>query len=349
VIDKIADFIRHRREDFQDYLGGGALARIVGGVLGLYLILSLALGWWWSGEPEIINMPEYAKQKAESMQLQPVTGYTTTATLIYLGETLLDKPGGYISNDIFPPGLWLDNITNWEYGVLVQVRDLARVFRKELSRSQSQSVEDHDLTIAEPQFHFDNSSWALPASESEYRRGLKAAHRYLSRLADPSQADAQFYARSDNLRSWLSEVENRLGSLSRRLSESVGRQQLDHGLVGDAGAEQSTLTEGVQERKTPWLEIDDVFYEARGTTWALVHILKAIEHDFKSVLVNKNALVSLQQIIIELEATQDDIWSPMILNGGGFGFLANHSLTMSSYISRATAAIIDLRDLLQQG
>ncbi|WP_156497989.1 DUF2333 family protein, partial [Oleiphilus sp. HI0043] len=94
---------------------------------------------------------------------------------------------------------------------------------------------------------------------------------------------------------------------------------------------------------------DDVFYEARGTAWALVHILKAIEHDFKAVLINKNALVSLQQITLELEATQEAVWSPMILNGSGFGMLANHSLTMSSYISRASAAIIDLRSLLQQG
>jgi len=59
--------------------------------------------------------------------------------------------------------------------------------------------------------------------------------------------------------------------------------------------------------------------------------------------------VSLQQIIRELEPTQDTVWSPMILNGNGFGFLANHSLVMASYISRANAAITDLRALLDRG
>ncbi len=39
----------------------------------------------------------------------------------------------------------------------------------------------------------------------------------------------------------------------------------------------------------------------------------------------------------------------MILNGTGFGPMANHSLVMASYISRANAAIVDLRKLLQQG
>ena len=101
--------------------------------------------------------------------------------------------------------------------------------------------------------------------------------------------------------------------------------------------------------KTPWLQIDDVFYEARGSTWALIEFLQAVDVDFHSVLNKKNALVSLRQIIRELKATQDTVWSPVILNGTGFGFVANHSLVMASYISRANAAVIDLRDLLEQG
>jgi hypothetical protein len=257
--------------------------------------------------------------------------------------------GGYISNDVFPPGLWLDNIKNWEFGALVQIRDVNRWMRKDTSRSQSQSNEDKDLIIAEPQFNFDNSSWILPSTESEYENGIKALKRYLSRLADADQPDAQFYARADNLRNWLTDVETRLGSLSQRLSESVGKRQFNIGLSGDASAQQSTPGMVERQLKTPWLEIDDVFYEARGTAWALIHLLKAVEIDFKEVLEDKNAAVGLRQIIVELEATQDTVWSPFIFNGSGFGMLANHSLTMASYISRANAAIIDLRSLLVQG
>ncbi|MCZ0943114.1 MAG: DUF2333 family protein, partial [Gammaproteobacteria bacterium] len=67
------------------------------------------------------------------------------------------------------------------------------------------------------------------------------------------------------------------------------------------------------------------------------------------VLDNKNARVSVQQIIRDLEPTQDTLWSPVVLNGSGMGFLANHSLVMASHISRVNAAIIDLRSLLAQG
>lgn len=60
-------------------------------------------------------------------------------------------------------------------------------------------------------------------------------------------------------------------------------------------------------------------------------------------------MASVKQIIIELEGTQQPMWSPVILNGSGFGVLANHSLTMAAYLSRANAAISDMRDLLSRG
>tara|TARA_B110000037_G_scaffold13810_1_gene14538 strand:- start:280 stop:630 length:351 start_codon:yes stop_codon:yes gene_type:complete len=114
-------------------------------------------------------------------------------------------------------------------------------------------------------------------------------------------------------------------------------------------ATQSTPVRSEVSVKTPWLQIDDIFYEARGATWALMHFLQAVEVDFKDVLQDKNAEASLSQIIRELEASQRSIFFPIILNGSGFGIFANHSLAMANYISRANAAIIDLRRLLSQG
>jgi hypothetical protein len=319
------------------------------GLLGVYLLVTATLAWWWDYEPDTFPVVAHAAARAESRDQQPVTGYVTTATLIHLAETLLEKRGGYLSNDMFPPGIWMDNVPNWEFGVLTHIRDTARAFRNELSRSQSQSSEDPDLAEAEGKFFFDNSSWLFPRTEDEYRNGIALTSAYLDRLADPSQTNAQFYARADNLQQWLQIIEARLGSLSQRLSASVGKRQLDTALAGSPGASQSTPSPDEQELKTPWLEIDDVFYEARGQTWALLHLLRAVEIDFSDVLEKKNARVSLQQIIRELEPTQDTVWSPVILNGDGLGFLANHSLVMASYVARANAGITDLRALLAQG
>ncbi|MCW8932491.1 MAG: DUF2333 family protein [Gammaproteobacteria bacterium] len=315
----------------------------------------LILGFLWSREPELFDVREQTQllvnelNEKSAKKYQVVIGATTTTTVINVSKTLLNKPGGYLSNDVMPPGIFLDNIPNWEYGVLVQIRDMARVLRNDFSMSQSTSTEDKDLNLAEPSFNNDANKWLWPASEGKYQEGIDYLYGYLERLIDTEKPNAQFFARADNLVDWLQVVEKRLGSLSQRLSASVGQERINTDLAGDAQAQQATSSPNDLMIKTSWFEIDDVFYEARGTAWGLVHFLRAIELDFAPVLKKKNALLSLRQIIRELEATQDAIWSPIILNGSGFGMTANHSLVMASYISRANAAIIDLKRLLQDG
>jgi hypothetical protein len=319
------------------------------GVIVCVLLLILILGLYWSAEPDIFDIRENLQAKMQVSGSEPVIGSATSATLIRVAETLLDKPGGYLSNDIMPPGLYLDNIPNWEFGALVQVRDLSRAMREKYSRSQSQSRENPDLIIVEPKFHFDNNSWLFPPSESEYRDAIERLYVYFERISDPRDAEAQFFARADNLSSWLVDVESRLGSLSQRLSASVGQRRANTDTAGEQGASQSTPVQREVNVRTPWLLVDDIFYEARGATWALLHFLRAAEIDFADVLADKNANASLRQIIRDLEASQRTVFFPVILNGSGFGIFANHSLTMANYISRANAAIIDLRALLARG
>ena len=305
--------------------------------------------FWFNHEPALFDPVERSLAHAREHGHSVVTGYTTTATMMETVDQLLNKRGGYQSNDIMPPWVFLDNVSNWEFGVLTQMRDLARAMRNDFSRSQTQSTEDLDLTEADPLFHYDSERWIPPDTEGRYEKANQALEVYLTRLADQSAPNAQFYARADNLRDWLAIVEKRLGSLSQRLSASAGQERLNTDLSGDPEARQSTLAPEELEIQTPWMQIDDVFYEARGTTWALIHILRAMQIDFEDVLRKKNAQVSFRQIIRELESTQEPLHAPMVLNGDKFGGLANHSLVMASYISRANAAIIDLRTLLSQG
>ncbi len=315
----------------------------------LFLALQVILAMYYDQEPEFFNVQANAEKRAGMHQHDMVTGFVSGATFMQVTDVLLHKPGGYMSNDVMPPFVLMDNIPNWEFGVLVQVRDFARVMRNDISRSQSQSEEDEDLAAADPKFHNDNDKWIWPQTEGRYKEGQAHFHDYLTRLADPTDPGAQFFARTDNLVTWLNLVEKRLGSLSQKLSASVGQDRVNTDTGGDEVATTSTYKPSELRVQTSWLQIDDNFYEARGATWALIHFMKAIEVDFKGVLEKKNALVSLKQIVRELEAAQDTIWTPMILNGSGFGFFANHSLVMASYISRANAGVIDLRQLLEDG
>ncbi|MGQ8366573.1 DUF2333 family protein [Glaciecola sp. 1036] len=317
--------------------------------IAILLIIITMIGWWWSFEPDVKDVQLNAKRTAETNQHEVVVGYTTTVALIDVMDTLLHKPGGYISNDILPPGLVMDNIPSWEFGALEMSRDLALAMRKDFSRSQSQSVENQFLTKAQPSLNFDSNRWLLPSTEGEYEDAIEQLIAYRDDLANKDTNSSQFFARADNLREYLKQVEKRLGSLSQKLAASVGTESLNLDLAGDPANRSSTPQANVIKNKTSWFELDNNFYEARGACWAMLHFLKAIEVDFAVVLQKKNAEVSLQQIIRELEATQDTVFSPMILNGDGFGLLANHSLVMANYISRANAALIELSELLNQG
>ena len=319
------------------------------GIPALVVVMTLEAMYFLNHEPEPFNPIARATQHAQEHGHRIVPGYTTTATMIETVDVLLHKRGGYMSNDILPPWVFLDNVPNWEFGALTQIRDLARALRNDFSRSQTQSTEDPDLAVADPMFHYDSERWFPPDTEGRYKKANEALEKYLTRLTSSASPEAQFYARADNLTDWLAIVEKRLGSLSQRLSASVGQVRLNTDLSGDPEARQSTHSPSVLEVKTPWTEIDDVFYEARGSAWVLVHILHAMEVDFDDVLRKKNALVSFRQIIRELEATQEPLNSPMVLNGSQFGLFANHSLIMANYIARANAAIIDLGKLLQEG
>lgn len=330
--------------------GGRGPFAILGGAFALYALVIVVLVFVFDREPAQFDVQAATRARLAALKAgEPVRGAVTTATLVEIVDRMLDKPGGYLSNDVLPPGVLMDDLPNWEYGVLVQARDLAIAMRNDFGRSQTQSNEDPDLVRADNQLRISNDSWLFPAAETSYRDATHALEDYLARLGRTDASETQFYTRADNLRKYLEVVEKRLGDLSQRLSASVGQARVNTDLAGDVHAERATSAPSVVIVKTPWLEIDDVFYEARGASWALLHILRAIEIDFGPVLEKKNALVSLRQIIRELESTQDTVWSPMILNGEGFGFVANHSLVMASYISRATAAMIDLRMLLERG
>jgi len=305
-------------------------APVLGGGLLLLVLFQLVLGWYWSREPE-----PFAVVAPDSRQVPP--GVLLAETLARVSGTLLDKPGGYLRNDITPPGLFLDNIPAWELGVLHQVRDMTRALHHDMSLSRAQFIEDSDLAVAEAAFNANPDSWALPTAEREFRRGTESVASYGQRLARGK--DARFYSRAIYLQRWLGDAGANLGRLSARLNVALP----DHLPV--AGGEGLPTLPRLEE--TSWWEVDDVFYEARGSAWALLHLLKAAEVDFGPELARQQAGLRLRAAIHELEATQQTIWSPVILNGSGFGLFANHSLVMANYLSRAQTDLADVGVLLQ--
>ncbi len=80
-------------------------------VVALLLLFSV-IGIYWSRMPDIFWVTHTINNE------RVVVGYSTTDTLIRVAETMLEKPGGFLTNDRMPPSVILDNVPNWELGVL---------------------------------------------------------------------------------------------------------------------------------------------------------------------------------------------------------------------------------------
>jgi len=288
----------------------------------LLVVLLVLLGWYWSLEPDA---PQLAQLPAVRGQVSLPAGVATTAMLEATVQALFDKPGGFIGNDVLPPGVWLDNMAAFERGVMVASRDLVRAMRRDFSHSAAVSLEDPDLQRAEPRFFFEGDQWL--STEGEYREGLAALESYRLRLA-AKPAGAHFFARADGLSRWLADVDDRLNAYGRRLARVS---------APDASAADRSDT------PASWSQIDDAFYEARGYAWALQAQQAAIGVDFAEVLRTADAGALHRDVIAALAGTQKPIRSPLILNGSEYGVLANHSLVMAGYLARARAAIAQWR------
>ena len=319
-----------------------------GTLVGVVVIVMLVLGEWWSREPSMFNVQDEAIERMNVTHTdQMPIGYVYANTLAHIADVILHKHGGYLTNDVAPPGLFCDNIQSWEYGALVMLRDATTALRNHFARDQSQSAEDPDLAQAEPYFYYEHNSWALPSTEAEYEKGVEALHNYMTRLQNPTSTSrpAQFHSRADNLWQYTEVVIKRLGGLNTRLAASTDRfSGATHGDPSNP-IDINMPTIG----QTPWMEIDNVFYEARGACWALLHILKAIKHDFSDILLDKRAMNTVDNMIQAMENALTPTLSPVVLNGDGFGLFANYSLAMANYIARANAAALDLRDVMNRG
>jgi hypothetical protein len=359
ALDRLQDLYARAREflKFRWVPGGAWTSYAAAAVFFLLLVIPFVLSLWWGMQPArfdvVANAEAMAEERGHLDGGELPTGYVSAATLDELTRFLLDKPGGYLSNDILPPGVLMDNIPAFETGVVIQVRDFAEALRDDITRSQTQSREDPDLAAADPQFSFDYAKWGvlfIPSTESEYRKGQAFLRSYLARLAGKGEGrDGQFYVRADNLSDWLKTVEKRLGDYAQRLAAARPEIRVQRNLAGEPAGTQARAEAAEEAAGTPWMQIDNVWWEARGTSWALLHLLEAIRHDFRPVLADKNAIPSINHVIRELHngVSEKDAW--MVLNGEPFGLLANHSLVMSSYLARANAAVINLRELLQKG
>ncbi|WP_458527314.1 DUF2333 family protein [Onishia taeanensis] len=340
------------------------------GLVAAYLVVTLVLGAWWSLAPEGFDVQRASAEQRGRLSPEPLAsngngesagnaesastggsadeaqanaqsstegnvegsveassppldtspagrGAVIIATQLTLLETLLDKPGGYLRNDMLPPGLWLDNMPAWELGVLRQARGLAHAL------VENGAGEEGALTETQERLDGDSKDWLYPSTE--HRLG-KARDGYATVLEEFNDQRRALPAEGDVPAYWLSRVARRLDELTYRLSASVADPEALRELEVDIDQ---------LPGPTPWYRVDDIFFEARGQAWAIEHLLAAMVADYGDVVAAADAGALIDRLYAELEQAQRRLWSPVVLNGTGFGVFANHSLMMAAYTQRA--------------
>jgi len=247
----------------------------------------------------------------------------------------------WMPNDLFWPTVFLDNMPNFQIGVLEVVRYNVRVLRDNLSRMRTTDKLDPDAEAAFTALSNDPYKWWFPSAESKWKLANTHLTAYDRNLLS---GKSNFFARADNLVELLNQYLSLMGGVNTRLINAPRDIKTTLAVEEEKGKISPTTMVDID---IPWRQIDDNFYYAQGVAYALHQSFKAIRTDFIDVLADKNSLQLADKILEVLGRCQ---FEPLIVfNGDPGSIFANHSLNLSGVFNDARQKINSLTVALMQG
>ncbi|HEX9449478.1 MAG TPA: DUF2333 family protein [Dongiaceae bacterium] len=306
---------------------GGSRWRAVKWLLGLIVVVLLA--YYPIGMLVVHKIDDDPDYKAPA-------GPAGTSQAVAVEAALLSREvnlNGWISNDpFFLPGYMLDNMPNFQQGMLQAMRRFTLELQDQIGRSRASSSIDPDLQKAVGYLNYSPFVWfwnpavsLAPAasSEAQYRAAIRSLQTYNDRLA---QGKATFEPRADNLMMTL---------------DGIGKD------LGDAS---SDIDKQIDENSGNWLDFtaDDVFYRTKGLAYAYGIMLRDLGIDYKQVIQEKGATAIWQRMVGSLmEAAALRPW--VVVNGRPDAQLQpNHLAAEGFYIQRARTQLYEMTDILQK-
>jgi len=240
---------------------------------------------------------------------------------------------GWTANDpFFLPGSTLDNMPNFQQGLVYGLSRFGNALAEQLARSRGSSAVDPDVDRAAGLLRYPGTVWLFDLStsmaptasaESQYRAAWRALRAYNQRVAEGT---ATFDRRGDNLIDTLERFANDLGS-----SSAV----IDQHLRENAGFPISFTA-------------DDVFYQTKGRLYAYAMLLGALGQDFHELLVERNVeTVWAQMLESAREAAGQSVW--VVLNGGPSSqFVPSHLASQGFLLLRLRTQLREVQAVLQR-
>jgi hypothetical protein len=232
----------------------------------------------------------------------------------------------------FLPGAWLDNMPNYQTGIMKALGRFAVEMRDQLARARGSSPQDSDLDLAAARLNADPRQWVWTPSMSwwpsvtatqQYRNGRAALIAYNKRLA---AGQAMFERRADNLQAFLERVASDIGATSAQIDRHIH----DHG--GD-------LLD---------FHADNLFYANKGQLYAYYMLLKELGADFQNVLRERELAGPWQQML-ETFRMASTLQPWIVVNGAADSqLLPSHLVAQGFYLLRARTQLREIADILRK-
>lgn len=231
----------------------------------------------------------------------------------------------------FQPTAILDNMPNFQQGIVAAVARFAVELRDHLSRARGTSQVDSDVEGAAGRLAYPGDVWFLewsatpvqPSSESQYRRAIQDLERYNARLA---RGQATFERRADNLMATLERIAADLGAAAAAVDEKA---------LAGGGA---------------WYDwdADDLFYGNKGRLYAYYVILRELGRDMEPVLRDRGLGRVWEQMLGSL-ARAAGLQPRVVANGRPDGqFWPNHLLAQGYLLLLARFQLYEVVNVLQK-
>ncbi|MFZ0887473.1 MAG: DUF2333 family protein [Candidatus Binataceae bacterium] len=254
-------------------------------------------------------------------------GEIYASTLAAIMDHELHTGFGWRPNDFFlwGPRVMADNNANRQLGIIMAVRETARVFKDHLTKISSNEYDDN-LVIADTDFRNDATKWMLPSAERKYDDGVRHLRAYVAGLHTTPPTSRE---------------------LNQRNTELIRLIQAYGDLLGDAHAMLYRTKKDDGSPVHAW-DVDDYFYHAQGYAHVMYHMMQALRREYFTPLKTKPVLATLFDEAIDPLGKAAVMKPLIVLDGSPDGVFANHRKNLDAYISEARQKLYSIREELER-
>ncbi len=260
----------------------------------------------------------------------PPNGSRAVAAMSSLMNREVSTYGWKPDNPWFFPTWLMDNMPNFQTGILRTVRQTSLELKDHIARLRGAGGTDNDLEEAYQSLSFPPDKWYLnlsapiisSSSGNNYNRAVKSLRKYNARVAGGT---ALYERRSDTLYATLDRMALSLGNASNMIDQQV-----------DAG-----------QKKIIDFNADNVFYDARGQAYAAYIILSALRSDYSELIAQRQLGKLWDDMLQDLrELIQVD--PIMVTNGKSGGLVPNDLLAQNAKLGQVRSRLREITSILQQ-